>query len=626
MKFSIFDSVKAQRGELCTYERFLEVSHSPMVTDICAAIAKEPNHDRQGDLKKQLPVITFNALFESQRKNDLALPSGLFMYDGDGIDNPYQFYSEHVCGRKEELGIVYVGMTPSQHGLRIVARCRKEFTTIAECQQWLGEQIGWPCDPACKDWARSSYVVPDSYIYYMDGKMFSEEPDVVYEVKVNGLKVKETDATTAITEVNKTSDNEHQTSNTGKTQDTFKGLSLKDIAHEWLKATGGEPEQGERNTRIHALAFEMRYITDFNEETLFAVLPRYGMDDQEMRTLIHSACNAPRSKGIPKQLEKVVQQMRSVEMESDDNEADDDLTLNSKLSTLNSQLPPLPPLIRQVASTAPADFLTAVIICQLPLLGTLGSKLRARYLDGSLHSPSFQVSLEAPQASGKSFMNRLAELELQPIIERDEEERQREQEYNERLAEMKVTGMKVTPENRDELLGQRPKGIIRYVPATISITKLLMRLDNARGLHLCAVAEEIDTVTKAFKRGFSSYGDLLRVAFDNGKYGQDYASDTSFSGIVNARYNTLFSGTPKAMRRFYPDVEDGLVSRVCFVALPDQFGKPMPVWGELKERDRRVVEEQRKRLYEVSIVGDTVQPNHEMQLPFLCTFRHSCNS
>ena len=129
--------------------------------------------------------------------------------------------------------------------------------------------------------------------------------------------------------------------------------------------------------------------------------------------------------------------------------------------------------------------------------------------------------------------------------------------------------MKVTPENREELLGQRPKGIIRYVPATISITKLLQRLENARGLHLFAFAEEIDTVTKTFKRGFSSYGDLLRVAFDNGLYGQDYASTESFSGLVTAYYNTLFSGTPKAMRRFYPDVEDGLVSRVCFVMLPD---------------------------------------------------------
>ena len=62
----------------------------------------------------------------------------------------------------------------------------------------------------------------------------------------------------------------------------------------------------------------------------------------------------------------------------------------------------------------------------------------------------------------------------------------------------------------------------------------------------------------------SSYSDALRTAFDNGEYGQDYASENSFSGIVKLYYNTLFSGTPKAMCRFFPDVEDGLVSRVLF--------------------------------------------------------------
>ena len=251
------------------------------------------------------------------------------------------------------------------------------------------------------------------------------------------------------------------------------------------------------------------------------------------------------------------------------------------------------------------------------MLGTLGSKLRAKYLDGRMHSPSFQVSLEAPQASGKSFMTRIAELLMVPVLNRDAEERQKEQEYMEKLNELKVTNVKLTPENREELLGQKPKGIIRYVPATISITKLLQRMDNARGLHLFAFAEEIDTVTKAFKRGFSSYGDLLPVAFDNGTYGQDYAATDSYSGMLKAYYNTLFSGTPKAMRRFYPDVEDGLVSRVCFVMLPDQFGKPMPVWRTLREKDMEEVKRQLERLDQVSLVGNTVQPDHVMDLAFL---------
>jgi hypothetical protein len=619
MKISIFNSVNANKGELLTAEKFHHVTHDLRVETICAAIATEPDHKKQQELKKQLAVITWQAYFEGARKNDLAQPSSLFMFDVDNLPNPFKLWSK-IIGRTEELGIMVAHKTPSTHGLRLVCKCRPEFSTINECQQWLAKEIGVEHDAACKDWARASYVVPESYVYYLDQKVFTEEPGVVYSV--NSEKIIDNSEGRKTREASPECLRHYPglrppLLKEGEKDDhtpTFKGIALADIAREWLEMTGGEPVEGERNTRLHALAFDLRHITDFNEEKLLAVMPRYGLEESEMRGLIKSACSAPRTKGLPKKLKQVLQKLSEPTEEEDD--------LNEDLSTFNAQLttqhvPVFPPLIKQLVQTAPEDFRLALVMCTLPILGTLGSKLRAQYLDGNMHSPSFQVSLEAPQASGKSFMTRLADLLLMPILKRDEEERRREQEYNEKSAGLKLTGVKVTPENKDELLGQRPKGIIRYVPATISITKLLMRLDNARGLHLFALAEEIDTVTKAFKRSFTSYGDLLRVAFDNGFYGQDYASDTSYSGIVKAFYNTLFSGTPKAMKRFYPDVEDGLVSRVCFVTLPDQFGKKMPRWNELSEKDRKEVEKQMERLDQISIQGDTVQPDHIMQLNFL---------
>ncbi len=82
-------------------------------------------------------------------------------------------------------------------------------------------------------------------------------------------------------------------------------------------------------------------------------------------------------------------------------------------------------------------------------------------------------------------------------------------------------------------------------------------------------------------------------------------------------YNTLFSGTPKAMRRFYPDVEDGLVSRVLFVTLPDQFGKPMPLWKEMSGDQKAEMDIALERLNEVSLVGDEVQPEHMLNLDYL---------
>ena len=52
MKFSIFKSAKAQRGEECTRERYLEVANSEELLKLCNAIAAEGDADRRGELKK----------------------------------------------------------------------------------------------------------------------------------------------------------------------------------------------------------------------------------------------------------------------------------------------------------------------------------------------------------------------------------------------------------------------------------------------------------------------------------------------------------------------------------------------------------------------------------------------
>ena len=592
MNFTIYKTVRSHKGEPLTAEKFNKVTHDPCLKEICILIAKEPDHDKQQRLKKGLPIVTWNASFDGARKNDLAHPSGAFMLDIDNIDNPYDLWCS-IIGRREELGILLAHKTPSTRGLRLVCKCRPDLHSIDECQQWLAKEIGVSHDPACKDWARSSYLVPADYIYYMDSKaLFLDDPQVQYETSPTNPSIPSTPTSPS-------------TPSTPDVQLSFKGIPLADIALEWLIQTGGEPVEGERNTRLYALAFELRCITDFNESTLLSVMPRYGLAEDEMRGLIHSACSAPRSKDLPKNLETVLQRLlRS---------ADDNLSLDDQQS-LNPKFPPLPPLFKQVVATAPKDFKVAATLCLLPLVGTLASRLRAVYLDKKMHSPSFQVCLEAPQASGKSFISRMAEMILAPIIARDQEGYKEENDYKEKS---RALGSRVSADQRMEQLGAKPKPIVRFITPTISITKLLMRMANAQGLHLMAVAEEIDTVTKAFKRGFSNYSDMLRVAFDNDRYGQDYASDESFSGVVNMYYNTLFSGTPKAMRRFYPDVEDGTVSRVCFTSLPYRLGNPIPVWDELQDKDRAEVERLIAMLDSVSFGDGLVKPTHLMDLDWL---------
>lgn len=623
MRFTIFRTAKSQKGELCTYERYLELSNSPELLRLCNDIAAEEDADKRSELKKKLPAITWQAYFAGKRLTKEAEPSGLFMLDIDHVDMPGELYAKKVASRVAELGIVYCGMTASRHGLRIVAKCLPTLHTIEECQRWLASNLKVEFDGVCKDWARCSFLVHDSYTYYMDAKaIWQEEPaeGTVYAVGKSG-KVEEWKSGKVekwkcgkVEECKGGGQQEHavdQREGLFGGSDEYKGIPYSQIIKEWFEREGGEPEQGNRNASLYKLAMRLRYITDFNEATLLRIMPSYGLPEDEMRTLIKSACGASRASNIPSDLNDLLRSIdRRNKIKGDDDEIPDIITSTTKM-------PSLPPVFRQFVENAPEDFKQAVVLCQLPILGTLGSKLRAKYLDGQMHSPSFQVSLEAPQASGKSFMVRMAEYELEQIIRHDEVQREKEQEYDKKVREMKLLNIKINADNKDEILGARPESMIRYCSPKMSVTKLLMRLHDAKGLHIFAVAPEIDTVTKAFKSGFSSYSDLLRNAFDNDLYGQDYASENSFSGIVPVYYNTLFSGTPKAMRRFYPDVEDGLVSRVCFVTLPDQFGKAMPVWKELDEKQAAEVQMQLVRLNEVSIQGDEVQQDHVLKLDWL---------
>ena len=621
MIFSYFPSVKAQTGQRCTAELFHEATHSAATQEIIKAVREAETAEDRQRIKKGLPIITWQASFPNRRVNAEAVPSGLFMLDIDHIDNPSQLYIDKVAGHHAEYGIKCVHVTPSGKGLRIVALCRSEFKTLEECQRWLAEKLGVEFDEACKDWARASYIPWYNDIIFLDGSVFDDAPSyfTVYENKSSKPFEVNEEFEQALDEAAEA--NTEQYEGLFGEQKDYKGIPLDKIIEEWIAHTGGPITQGERNTRLYSLALRLRYITDFNVTTMQRIMPDCGLSKQEIAEICRHAASATRGQHMPLDMAEVIDRLREAQQVRLNLNVDETADPNSgevpPIINDTSKLPPFPPVIRQWVEISPDDFKAAVAISQLPILGALGSRLRAKYLDNRMHSPSFQVSLEAPQASGKSFLARLVNYEMEQIIDHDEEQRQQEREYDEKVKQLKLLNIKVNVDNKEEILGSKPKTMVRYVPATMSITKLLMRMDAAQGLHLFAMSEEIDTITKAFKRGFSSYSDLLRVAFDNGMYGQDYASENSFSGMLPVYYNMLASGTPKAMRRFYPDVEDGLVSRVCFVVLPDQFGKPMPVWREFSNEQKLKVDVNLVRLNEVSIQGDEVQPEHVMKLEFL---------
>lgn len=609
MKISLYPTVKSQKPLLCDWTTFLNFTESKSLASLANRIRKATeagDTKTKDELKKQLPIVTWQAWFEGSRKNNEAHPNGLFMLDVDHLkETPEEVFATKIAGKIDALNIVLVHKTISCHGLRVVALCNPRFKTLVDNQRWLAGELNLEMDEACKDWARSSFLVPWQYFLFYKGEIFNpgNEAPFVLNLPESLRSQPLIQAESAAAPANHAA--------TG--QKTYKNKDLYDIAMQWLKLNhGGLPTEGERNTVLFKLASRMRYITDFNPRTIADNIPHCGLDDAEVLNLCTSACSGQRSLSMPVDMQNAIKSL-------DQKESNEP---HEEIKTIPvDPLPPLPPVFKEYCSIAPDDFRKPVVLCLLPMLGTLGSKLRAQYISGKFETPSFMVALEAPQASGKSFIEDVAALVLTHIKTMDDAEREKEKQFDEQIKTMKTAGTGTKAERAEvrELLENRPRPIIRLMPATASITKLLIRMDNADGLHLFAMAVEIDTVQKAFKRGFSNLSDLLRCAFDNSEYGQEYATDTSFSGKVRVFYNTLYSGTPAAMRRFYTNSEDGTMSRTLFVTIPDQFGKKMPLWGKFDDRQMQVVSEALTRLNEISIRSTEVQQPHLMNMGFLNT-------
>ena len=559
-KFSI-ERARGAEAVICTEEMFDQVIKDPTVAHNCE-MYRETGEDR---FKRRLPGICFHAWFtDNKRHEESAQPSGLFIFDIDKMREHLQtdartFYDACVKPHIAELGVLIAHITPSDNGLRLVAPLRPGMN-IAQSQEWMGKKLGVEYDACVKDLARLSFLVPEDHFLYMDrASLFAVTENLPAMVQT---KEEEEIPTLEAEVVPPTTDDSLIL------EDTFKGIPYAKIVEKVLIRTGGEPVEGERNNRLFTTARYLRYICDFDADRLFAIMPRFGLPAREVMDICKNAIKSTRGSDIPDLLKEIISDCKR-ELDSGG---------NGQMRLISREMPKrLPPLIHQFAKTAPDAFKAPTVMAMLPLMGTLATRLRFSYLDGCIHSPSFMACIMGSQASGKSFIRRPEQILLEHIRQQDELERQKEIAYEESLRKAKNSNKQ--PEE--------PKVCIRRVPVSISIAKLLKRLDNARGKHLISICEEIDTLNKTNRAGaWSEKTDLMRNAFDNTEYGQDYMSSNSYSTTLSVYYNLLFCGTPSSVYRFFkPHLTDGLVSRTIFTSLPDNFGGDIPIFKPLSDKD-----------------------------------------
>ena len=538
---------------MAAYRQLLAKNH---VEEILTDVKQNKNLDRKKELPVWLPLAEcFN---NGTRKAEDAVASGLYFLDIDEKGLTEQLWNKVREGNLiEEFRIVY--FAESAGGGTHIWAWRTPGQSIEEDIQKLASRLGVSYDSHVTDLARCCFMVSEQYVKLLDPIVFeplTEEQKKMFEVEVN----QDRSMIQSLPDITQTVPVIHQ---------DYKGIPYEKIVQSllWKLGYGDAPAEGERNTALYTMSRYLRFICDFNEQRLFQILPHWGLSDHEVLSTIKSAVGSVRPTDMPSQMKEVLASLGAAQQTSSES-ADD-----AFVTPVNNELPDL---LQDLADHAPDEFKEATLIAAMPMLGTLATGIRAKYRDGKVNSPSFIVDIEAPQATGKSFVDNEFELLMDPIIKQDEVEWQKEIAYS------------LAKKNGEEV--ENPCSQIRILEPNIGVSAFLERALYAKGKHLFTYAPEIETVLKNNKGGaWTEKNDLFRLAYDNKPWGQHRISKDSFSGKVTLYYNMVMCGTPNKCRAFFADAESGLVSRVTPVILPDMVGAKMPQFKAwTKEEEEKV--------------------------------------
>ena len=553
-----------------TREKLMGIINSPSHNLVIAEGRATTDEERKKELKTRLPgaVVHAKKCKDGKRLEANVEEESVFVgvdVDGvkeQGIADIKEHFVKHILPMKDEIHLVWSYVTFSQNGFRLVVR-RPLNASIEETQKWVAYKINLKHDAKCKDKSRLFFLPGIDDILYMDEEaLFGEKELPAYTIAPLALCDGEMLQAESIQEVN--------------VEKLVKfGIKLIDVVERVASKIAKHPlplVEGERNDTLLKTARKMLAV-ESDPNILVSLFMQFGLGKVEVTQIVNNAMKYKvEGETIHTDVRGIIRELR----------AEAGLVSGDGLLPCRPTPKKLPLIFRELVAIAPPGFEAPSIIASLPLIGTISTKLRMRYLDGAIHSPSFMSHIIGEQAGGKSFINWLADMLLYRIRMRDEIGRIQEQEYNEAVDRCK----------NDTKQPEDPKPVIIEVPFSISVTMLLKRLAQAHSQHLISVTDEIATVTKTNKAGaWSQKIEIYRHGFDNARYGQDYKSEKSYSGIYHVFYNLLSGGTPDTTEDFFRgNVLNGSATRYCIATIPDNFGGKMPVFKSLTAKQKACIE------------------------------------
>ena len=663
--FGISNSVRSRAVQVCTPELFHQVIRSAQVSDICAQIEDALEKMRRGEmgkedystlktqLKSRLPILTPHATFKNGRRlNADAIPSGLSIYDKDHIPDPRGYWEEKrkllaqkwiaedgtilAEGQEAEAGtpdgmksaqgksdlvpktvldsICLVHVTPSTEGLRLVFVIPKGMD-LASAQKWMSRLLDDADYDVCvKDLARPSFIVPESYILYInEAELFkdrtslvslnSPSPQNITNSHHNPLTSQDNEnknrpsgdngshpvpACPAVqpspTDSRHPADDSHLSPDGGSSLPVgassfpieYNGIPYELLTAKLVELLGGEPQHGSRNSFIFTLACYLRYLCDDNVDWIKSIIPTFGEEQKRAFTTVASACARKQSQRMPSIVYRAIklcqaEQAKDAGKNYDDADFGDINNPSSYFYRVNELPRKLPRLIKLLVSKTPRMYQPAVSQAVFPPLAAHLCNTRFRYVDNVEHEATLMSILCAPTGSGKECVSEPINHIMADIRKRDAEQRAREKAWKD---ECNSKGS-----NKDKR--ERPEGlVIQEVNIDMTNPAFVLRMKEAEEHFLYAKVNELN-LFDALKGKTNQHFRIMELAFDLGIYGQDRVGVQSVTETVRVRFNWNASCTPKKCRDYFRRVvTDGPVSRISFSTIDRRpCGSEIPVYG-----------------------------------------------
>ena len=579
-------------------------------------------------LKRGLPAFIFQAMFDETesakgrkgcwRKQSATRLTGLVVMDIDHVEDPKGVFNNVIMKecKNEKNGILLVYITPSGKGLKIVFKARTEWGNLIDNQHAMAKVLGVEVDESCKDASRMSFICKESDILFIDkelfayeNKAFSERYTAVYrdghsqgsdctlgpgpEVKFeagdctlgSGPEVKfeagdctlgsgpqaKSQATSLLGQTPASSQSLLGQTPASSQMLCFKGMAYSEIVEEWWKRNGGVPQEGERNVKLYQLAVNLRAICDNNKALLLQVMPRLGLDEQELRSIVESACKEP-PKGISKVLLGILKENGKVNNEKLAALKDDDMARwlwewGEKIEGMFEDYP----ILKDVCKGLKRNQYPAALFVGGGLLMTLMTRCTYRFYHRpeELRRLNNSTLIIGDPASGKSFATRLFKLIASPIVAADKIGKDAINAYRE---QMRTKGA-----NKEK--PKKPRVIVRVHPARTSNAQFIQDMVNSveevdgqpMQLHMLTFDTELDNTVTVQKGGsWIDKQSLELKAFHNEEDGQAYSNNDSILQDFYVTWNFIYTGTPIALKKKVNEQNfgSGLATRLTCIPLP----------------------------------------------------------